>query len=201
MKKENFKKVNAKIKNFYGDFKKFISKGNIIDLAIAVIIGGAFSKIVSSLVNDFIMPLISLLTGGTNISDLKWVIKEAVYDINGVVVTAESAFRYGTFIQSIIDFLIIAFFIFVVFRIINASSKKLEKLKEEILVKIQQSNDTQTDKKPEVTEQAKKVLTDAQRQELLLTEIRDLLKTNIKANEEKPRGKNEWFSNNKSKRV
>lgn len=184
MKKERIKRTGTKIKKFYEDFKKFISKGNIIDLAIAVIIGGAFSKIVSSLVNDLIMPLISLLTGGTSISDLKWVIKEAVYDINGVLITAESAFRYGAFIQSIIDFLIIAFFIFIIFRIINASGKKLERIKEEILVKIKQSNDTQEDQKQEITEQAKQVLTDAQRQELLLTEIRDLLKSNIKPSEE-----------------
>lgn len=200
MKKEKIKQTGSKIKKFYDDFKKFISKGNIIDLAIAVIIGSAFSKIVSSLVNDLIMPLISLLTDGISISDLKWVIKEAVYDVNGVVITAETAFRYGAFIQAIIDFLIIAFFIFIVFKIINASGKKLERIKEELLVKIKQSNDTAQSPKEEVTEQAKQVLTNAQRQELLLSEIRDLLKANVKQNEQ-PRNKNEWLSNDKLERV
>ena len=108
------------MKGFFRDFKKFISKGNIMDLAIAVVIGGAFSKIVTSLVNDIIMPLIGLATGGASVKDLKWVIKEADI-VNGV---AENALLYGNFLQVVIDFLIIAFFIFVAFRIINASTKR-----------------------------------------------------------------------------
>lgn len=170
------------MKKFFNDFKKFISRGNIMDLAIAVIIGGAFSKIVTSMVNDIIMPLISLATGGASIGDLKWVIKEAVYDTNGVLLVAENAFRYGAFFQSIIDFLIISFFIFVAFKLINASSKRLEKLKEEILEKIEKANKKSSKaNNTELVEakEAQKVLTDAQRQELLLTEIRDLLKSNI----------------------
>ena len=158
------------MKKFFSDFKKFISKGNIIDLAIAVVVGGAFSKIVSSLVNDVIMPLISLITGGSSIKDLKWVIKAAVYDTNGVVLVAENALRYGSFLQAIIDFLIISFCIFVVFRFLNASSKKLERIKQELIEKMA----NEKEKEPQVEKVA--VLTDAQRQELLLTEIRDLLK-------------------------
>lgn len=175
MKKERIKNTKTKVQNFWGDFKKFISRGNMLDLAIAVVIGGAFSRIVTSLVNDLIMPLVSLATGGTSVSDLKWIIKEAVYDINGIVVTAETAFRYGAFIQAIIDFLIISFFIFIAFKIINASTKKLERLKEEIILKIQSPDST----KQQIGDNAKKVLTDAVRQELLLTEIRDLLKDNL----------------------
>ena len=170
------------MKKFFQDFKKFISRGNIMDLAIAVVVGAAFSKIVTSLVNDIIMPLIGLATGGANISDLKWVIKPAVYN-GDILVSAENALRYGVFVQTIIDFLIIAFFIFVVFRIINASSKKIEKLKTELLEKIEKLNKSQEEETQEQhaqKEEVKKVLTDAQRQEVLLTEIRDLLKAKNK---------------------
>ncbi len=168
------------MKKFFSDFKKFISKGNIMDLAIAVVVGGAFSKIVTSLVNDLIMPLIGLATGGNNATDLKWVIKEAVVDANGVVISAENALRYGNFLQTIIDFLIISFFIFLAFRIINASTKRLEKVKEELIEKLKKTNEEeQPQEKQEVesaAEEAKTILTDAEKQELLLTEIRDLLK-------------------------
>lgn len=116
------------MKKFFKEFKIFISKGNIIDLAVAVVVGGAFGKIVTSLVNDIIMPLISAMIGGVSVADWKWVIKEAVYDANGVLVKAESALMYGSFIQSIIDFLIIAFFIFLALKILMNSQKKLNSM-------------------------------------------------------------------------
>lgn len=109
--------------SFFADFKKFISKGNIIDLSVAVVIGAAFNKIVSSLVNDLIMPLISLVTGGASVTDWKWVIKEATYDAAGNLLTAETAFRYGVFLQAIIDFLIVALTIFIILRIIVNSQR------------------------------------------------------------------------------
>lgn len=170
------------MKKFFADFKKFISKGNIMDLAIAVVIGGAFGKIVTSLVNDIIMPLIGLATGGANVADVKWVIKEAVYDANNVLVTAENALRYGSFLQTIIDFLIIAFCIFVVFRIINASTKRFEKMKADLLHKMKKDEE---ENGQVVVEEVKKVLTDAEKQELLLTEIRDLLKKQVVVEEVK----------------
>ncbi len=113
------------MKGFWKDFKAFISKGNIIDLAVAVVVGGAFNKIVTGLVNNIIMPLISLATGGLNVKDWKWVLKEAVLDETGAVVTAENAVLYGEFIQLIIDFIIIALSIFVVLRIMMKSKEKL----------------------------------------------------------------------------
>ena len=128
---ENEKK-KGKIKTFLSDFKKFISKGNIVDLAVAVVIGAAFNKIVSSLVNDIIMPLISLAVGGASVADWKWVIKEATYDANGTLLTAETSLNYGVFIQAIIDFLIIAFTLFIIIKIISASTRRLEKMGEEI---------------------------------------------------------------------
>ena len=115
------------MKKFFADFKKFISRGNVIDLAVGVVVG-AFGKITTSLVNDIIMPLISLLFGGKSVADWKWVIQEATYDDAGTLLTAETALHYGSFIQTIIDFLIIAFSIFLILRIIMNARKGLEEL-------------------------------------------------------------------------
>lgn len=102
----------------FQEFKKFAFKGNVIDLAVGVIIGGAFGKIVTSLVNDVIMPLIGIIIGGIDFKDLKYVITPASGDI------AEAALRYGAFIQSIVDFLIIAFSIFLFIQLISKTKKK-----------------------------------------------------------------------------
>ena len=102
------------------DFKEFAFKGNVLDMAIGVIIGGAFGKIVTSLVNDLIMPIISILTGGINFTDLKFVITPAHGDV------AENAIAYGSFIQNVVDFLIIVFCIFLFVRLIEKFKKKEE---------------------------------------------------------------------------
>ena len=102
------------------EFKEFAFKGNIIDLAVAVIIGGAFGKIVSSLVNDVLMPAIGIILGGVSFKDLKYVITPANGDIQ------ESAILYGSFIQSIVDFLIISFSIFLFVKLLNSRKKKEE---------------------------------------------------------------------------
>ena len=115
---------------FVKEFKEFAMKGNVIDLAVAVIIGGAFGKIVSSFVADIVMPLIGLLLGGVNFADLKWVIKEAVME-NGVEKVAAATLNYGNFIQETVNFLIIAFCIFLVIRGIAKASNALPKKKEE----------------------------------------------------------------------
>ncbi len=116
------------MKQFFEDFKKFISKGSILDMAIGVVIGGAFGKIVTSLVNDIITPLISFLTGKVMLSDLKWVFHEAILDAQGKIIRAESALTYGNFLQAIIDFMIISFSIFLVLRFIMNAQKKIEAL-------------------------------------------------------------------------
>ncbi|WP_141430581.1 large conductance mechanosensitive channel protein MscL [Bacillus sp. 03113] len=118
------------------EFKKFALKGNVLDLAVGVIIGAAFGKIVSSLVNDVIMPLVGLLLGGVNFSSL-------------ALKLGEEKLKYGAFIQTIVDFLIVSFSIFLFIRLINRFKRKEEK-KEEVL---------KSDKKEE-----------------LLMEIRDLLR-------------------------
>ena len=104
------------------DFKEFAFKGNVLDMAIGVIIGTAFGKIVTSLVKDMIMPIISILTGGINFTNLKFIITPKHGDV------AENAIAYGTFIQNVVDFLIIAFCIFLFVRLIE-KFKKIEEVK------------------------------------------------------------------------
>ncbi len=138
---------------FLKDFKEFAMKGNIIDMAVGVIVGGAFGKIVSSLVNDIIMPVISLVTGGDGYKNLKYVITEGRPAADGVAAVEEVAVNYGLFIQNIVDFLIIALSIFVALRVVMKFMKK-EKAKEAAPAPA-----------PEPTAEEK-----------LLTEIRDILK-------------------------
>ncbi len=106
--------------SFLKDFKEFAIKGNVIDLAVAVIIGAAFGKIVSSLVNDIVMPVIGLLIGGIDFTGLKIVLKEGTGDVK------EVAIMYGQFLQNVLDFLIIAFAVFVVVRAYRNMERKEE---------------------------------------------------------------------------
>lgn len=138
------------------EFKEFISRGNVLDMAVGVIVGGAFGKIVSSLVNDIIMPVISLCTGGTGYENLKYVIKEGTpATADGAAAVEEVAIHYGTFIMNIVDFFIIAFSIFVAIRLAMKLKKK------------------EAEPAPEAAPEPTK-------EEVLLTEIRDLLKEDIK---------------------
>ena len=121
--KENKKKIDikegtGKITSFYHDFKKFISKGNVVDLAVAVVIGNAFNKIISSLVNDIIMPLVGVIIGGIDFTDIKLTI-------------GSESILFGSFIQNVIDFLIIAFSIFLVVKFMSKFQHKKEEIKEE----------------------------------------------------------------------
>ena len=133
-----------KVKGFIGEFKEFISRGSVIDLAVGVIIGGAFTSIVNSLVNDIIMPIIGWLFGGIDFTDLKIVITPGTEEV------AEAAIRYGNFIQNVVNFLLVAFVIFMMIRLINKFRRKKE--------------------------EAPKAPPAPSREEILLTEIRDLLK-------------------------
>ncbi len=138
---------------FLNEFKEFAMKGNVVDMAVGVIIGGAFGKIVTSLVNDIIMPVVSVATGGVNFSENKIILKEAV--MNGAdVVNPEVAITWGVFIQSIVDFLIIAFCIFMAIRFMTKLRNATKKAEEEAPAE-----------EVEPTEDQK-----------LLMEIRDLLK-------------------------
>lgn len=120
------------MKKFFREFKEFIAKGNVMDMAVAVVVGGAFKEIVNALVNDIVMPLISLMTGGVSVEDWKYVITPAGV-VDGTEI-AESAIMYGHFIQTIIDFIIIAFCIFLALKVVLAlqtKAKELAKKKEE----------------------------------------------------------------------
>lgn len=134
---EKINKENGKIKKGIEEFKQFITKGNVVDLAVGVIIGGAFGKIVTSLVNDILMPIIGVLLGGLKFSELS-------------ITVGSADIKYGSFIQNIVDFLIIAFCIFLFIKIINIFLKK---------------NKKEETKAPLINEEVK-----------LLGEIRDLLK-------------------------
>jgi len=136
------------------EFKDFAMRGNVIDLAVGVIIGGAFGKIIASVVADIIMPPIGLLVGGVTFTDLKWVMKPAE-TINGVQKAAVTM-NYGNFLQVTFDFLIVAFCIFMFIKGMNALAKK--KVEEPALTT------------PELPS----------KEEQLLTEIRDLLKAQSK---------------------
>jgi large conductance mechanosensitive channel protein len=144
-------------KGFFGEFKEFLSRGNVVDMAVGIIIGGAFGKIVTSLVSDIIMPPIGLLVGGVNFTDWNVVLKEAVME-NGEVITPALTLNYGNFIQVLFDFLIIALSIFFVIRGIN-------KMK-----------DLTSKKKAEEEAAAPAPEPEPTKEEILLTEIRDLLK-------------------------
>ena len=142
---------------FIQDFKEFALKGNVVDMAIGVIVGGAFGKIVTSLVNDIIMPVISICTGGASYADLKYVITPGHPALaDGTAAVEEVAINYGTFIMNIVDFFIIALSIFVAIRYTTKFMKK-EKKEEEAPAP-----------EPAPT-----------KEEVLLTEIRDLLKQDV----------------------
>lgn len=136
---------------FLTEFKEFAMKGNVIDMAVGVVIGAAFGKIVSSLVNDLIMPLVGVATGGMNFTDYKWVIKDAVMQ-GQEVITPEVTLNWGTWVQTVVDFVIVAFCIFVMIKFINRMRK-------------QKAAEAEAPAAPEPT-----------KEEQLLVEIRDLLK-------------------------
>ena len=113
------------MKKMLQEFKTFAMRGNVVDMAVGIIIGGAFGKIVSSVVGDLIMPAVGLLVGGVNFTDLKIVIKDAVLE-GDKVITPEVSLNYGNFIQVVFDFLIIAFAVFLLIKGMNALNRKKE---------------------------------------------------------------------------
>lgn len=117
--------VKEKTSGFLSEFKAFAMRGNVIDLAVGMIIGSSFGKITASLVNDVIMPAVSMLMGGVNFSDWKIVLKEAVIE-NGEEIAAAVSINYGTLLSTILDFIILAFAIFCMVKAINSMHKKEE---------------------------------------------------------------------------
>lgn len=111
---------------FLKEFKEFAMRGNVIDLAVGVVIGGAFGKIVTSLVDDLIMPIVGVLTGGVDFSEKVITLKDAILNPDGSILTPAVTLNYGNFINIVIQFLIIAFCIFVVIKGLNSLKKKEE---------------------------------------------------------------------------
>ena len=146
---------------FFKDFKAFIAKGKIIDLAVGVVIGGAFGKITTSLVNDIIMPPLGMLIGKVKFDELKYVLQEEELNEAGEVVKAAVSINYGNFIQTIVDFLLVAFCIFLVLRVMVKGQQKLEALKKK-------EEEEKAAEPPKPAEPSEEVL--------LLREIRDSLK-------------------------
>lgn len=138
--------------SFISEFKAFAMRGNVVDMAVGIIIGGAFGKIVSSIVADIIMPPVGVLLGGVKFTDLKVELKPAVLDAAGAVKTAAVSINYGNFVQTTVDFLIIAFAIFMMIKAMNSLKRKQE-----------------------VPEEAPAPPAPT-KEEVLLTEIRDILK-------------------------
>lgn len=117
------------MKKFWEDFKKFIKRGNVVDMAVGVAVATAFTAIVTAFTKGFITPLLALLTGNSATAELKWVIRpEVVDEITGEVTQAEVAILWGGFVQAILDFLIVAFVLFVVMRTVSQIRKRLEEL-------------------------------------------------------------------------
>ncbi|MCM1522156.1 MAG: large-conductance mechanosensitive channel protein MscL [Muribaculaceae bacterium] len=138
---------------FLKEFKEFAMRGNVIDMAVGVVIGAAFGKIISSLVDDIIMPLVGVATGGMNFTDYKFVIQQAIIDgQTQEILKPEVSLNWGTWVQTVVDFLIVAFCIFVAIKAIN----KL--------------------KRQEKAEEAPAPAPEPTKEEVLLTEIRDILK-------------------------
>ena len=149
------------MKKFFEEFKTFAMRGNVIDMAVGVVIGGAFGKITTSIVNDIIMPLISMITGGIDFSAWKWVLKAAVYEADGVTIKLpEVAVNFGNTIAIILDFIIIAFAVFCMVKALNNLHKKKEE--------------------PAPAEPEAPPAPPAPTAEELLAEIRDLLKAQEK---------------------
>lgn len=134
------------------EFKAFAMRGNVVDMAVGIIIGAAFGRIVSSFVADIIMPPIGLLLGGVDFSDLKLILKDPVVDATGKVVTQAVSINYGNFIQIVIDFIIIAFAVFMAIKALNRLKRKEVVAPEEVPVPV------------------------PSKEELVLREIRDILK-------------------------
>lgn len=153
------KETLKKSKGFLGEFKEFAARGNVLDMAVGVVIATAFGKITSSLVSDIFMPLIGYLFGDMDFSKFNLILRPEVLSEDGAIVAEAVTIGLGAFIATIIDFLLIAFAIFLFIKIINKSKAKADALR-----------------KQKEAEAAAEAAAEPTREELLLTEIRDLLK-------------------------
>ena len=196
------------MKKFFAEFKKFISRGNVVDMAIGVAVANAFTAIVKAFTNGFISPLLALLSNGSDMSELKWVIREEVFELSEAgektVISAEVSILWGAFLQAIFDFLIIALALFIVLKVVTALNERAKEIHNKIESKIREeelalAKAKEDEEKAKAAEEAKLAEEKAklaeeerlakeiaererlEREEALLTEIRDLLKANNSA--------------------
>ena len=186
------------MKKLWEDFKKFIKRGNVVDMAIGVAVASAFTAIVKAFTDGFIAPLIALLTNGSDLGDAKWIIREVTLDADGEILQAAVALKWGLFLQAIIDFFIVAFFLFIVLRIVSQLNTRAQKLTKAVKNALTDEDEKAAEAaaKAKAEEEAKKLAEEEaiakakaeqeakiKREEerkaaelALLTEIRDLLK-------------------------
>ena len=174
--REAGKKVEKKSKAFWADFKKFVAKGNVVDLAIAVVVGTAFNKIVSALVSEIITPLTSMLLKADTLTELKWVLR-AADEANGI---EEVAVTYGVFLQRVIDFMVVALSIYVALKVFMKLKNTIRK--REIEAAAKRAKEEEARKKAEAEAAAakeaeirQKFIDDVADQASLLTDIKDIL--------------------------
>lgn len=108
---------------FFKEFKDFAMRGNLVDVAVAFVMGAAFGKVVSSFVEGIVMPVVGMVTGGVDFNEKKWVLQEAIAESEGAAAVAEISVKYGSFITNLIDFIIVAFAVFMVIKGINSMKK------------------------------------------------------------------------------
>ena len=190
------------MKKFWADFKKFISRGNVIDMAVGVAVASAFTAIVTAFTKGFITPLIALLTNGSNLAGLKWVIRPEQFHMEGeekIIDVGEVALLWGDFFQAIVNFLIVAFTLFLVVRIASKMAERSLKIREKMINALTDIDEKAAALAAAKTEEEAKAKAEAEAAEAakaeaerialekeesrkkaeidLLTEIRDLLKT------------------------
>lgn len=165
------------LKKSFEDFKAFAFKGNVMDMAVGVVIGGAFGAVVTSLVTDIISPVIGKFTSGIDFKEMKWVISNAEIGADGAVVTPEVAIMFGAFIQSIIYFLLVAISIFIFVKIMKGSSSKVKGKVQSSMKKGKAAEPAPAEPAPAEEAPAEPLPAPEPAENIqLLTEIRDLLK-------------------------
>lgn len=166
------------MKKFFKEFKEFITRGNVLDMAVGIIVGSAFTAIITALVANILTPLINWIPGADNTSALQVVLRKAVLDEAGNVLTEALVIDFGAVISAVITFLITAFVLFIILKTINSIRKKGEKLREQLKKK-------EEEEIKDVAAESPAPVTQIETTDDILREIRDLLKANAKSSEEK----------------
>ena len=166
------------MKKFFKEFKEFITRGNVLDMAVGIIVGSAFTAIITALVANILTPLINWIPGADNTGALQVVLRKAVLDEAGNVLTEALVIDFGAVISAVITFLITAFVLFIILKTINSIRKKGEKLREQL-------KKTEEEEIKDVAAESPAPVTQIETTDDILREIRDLLKANAKSSEEK----------------